>query len=123
MARPNIFDTPEQLESLIDQYFKETVRPTLSGLAVYLGIDRKTLHNYKGKPEFFPIIKRARDIVEAHYEERLVYEKNQTGVIFALKNMDWSDRTEFTGTVKGTMSWEKPKYLDDSIPEYKPESE
>ena len=29
--------------------------------------------------------------VEAIYEERLIYEQNQTGVIFSLKNMGWKD--------------------------------
>ncbi len=32
--------------------------------------------------------------VEAIYEERLIYEQNQTGVIFSLKNMGWKDKTE-----------------------------
>ena len=92
VGRPLKYETPEELESAIDAYFDETERPTLSGLALFLGFDsRQTLYNYKERDEFLDIIKRARLIVESKYEERLVYEPNQTGVIFALKNMEWKD--------------------------------
>jgi hypothetical protein len=91
-GRPPIWSNPNELKGLVDMYFETTTRWTLAGLAVFLGIDRKTLYNYEDKDEFFHIIKNARDRVEAIYEERAIYENNPTGVIFALKNMGWTDR-------------------------------
>jgi hypothetical protein len=90
-GRPMIWKDPIELSDLISDYFNQTSRPTLSGLAVFLEVDRQTLYNYKEKDEFFGIIKRATAKVEAIYEERAIYENNPTGVIFALKNMGWSD--------------------------------
>lgn len=93
-ADPLKFETPELLKAEVDKYFTSTTKPTLSGLALALGIDRQTLYNYKNRDEFFDIIKKATEIVEAKYEERLIYDGQPTGVIFALKNMGWKDKTE-----------------------------
>ena len=90
-GRPMIWKDPIELSNLIADYFDQTKRPTLSGLAVFLEVDRHTLYNYKERDEFFHIIKRATAKVESIYEERAIYENNPTGVIFALKNMGWSD--------------------------------
>jgi hypothetical protein len=90
-GRPMIWKDPIELSNLIADYFDQTTRPTLSGLAVFLEVDRQTLYNYREKDEFFGIIKRATAKVESIYEERAIYENNPTGVIFALKNMGWSD--------------------------------
>ena len=100
-GRPPIWKDPIELDKLVDEYFLSTQRPTLSGLAVYLGIDRQTLYNYKEKDEFFDIIKKATAKVESIYEERAIYENNPTGVIFALKNMGWTDRIANDHTTGG----------------------
>lgn len=92
--RPLIFKTPEELQSKIDEYIKTEERPTLAGLAYHLGINRQTLYNYKERPEFLDIIKSATDYIESQYEQRLIYGTNPTGLIFALKNMGWSDKKE-----------------------------
>jgi hypothetical protein len=94
VGRPLIFQSPDELKTAIDLYFAEDERPTLAGLAYALNISRQTLYNYAEKDEFFDIIKKARERVEAKYENRLIYENNPTGVIFALKNMGWKDRNE-----------------------------
>lgn len=103
-GRPLIFETPAALEEAIDGYIATELKPTLSGLAYHLGIDRQTLYNYKDRAEFFDILKKATDFVEFKYEQRLIYENNPTGVIFALKNMGWSDKqeikTEHSGTIE-----------------------
>lgn len=99
-GRPRIWKNPEKLQELVDQYFKSNDRWTLSGLAVFLDIDRQTLYNYAERDEYFDIIKKARDRVESIYEERAIYENNPTGVIFALKNMGWKDRTDVTSGEK-----------------------
>lgn len=105
-----IFKTPEELQKKIDEYIKTEEKPTLAGLAYYLGIDRKSLYNYKERPEFFHIIKRATDYIENIYEQRLIYGTNPTGLIFALKNMGWSDKKEIDQNTKGniTIEWSDP---------------
>lgn len=94
VGRPPIWTDPEQLQGLIDEYFEIAEHPTLAGLAYEIGVDRQTLYNYQEKNEFFGIVKAARERVEAIYEERLLYSSQPTGVIFALKNMSWRDKSE-----------------------------
>ena len=93
-GRPLKFKTEQELEKAIDEYFEIEDKPTLAGLAVHLGVGRRTLYEYDDRERFSHIIKRARETVEAKYERRLIYENNPTGVIFALKNMSWKDKTE-----------------------------
>jgi hypothetical protein len=119
-GRPMIWKDPIELSNLISDYFNQTSRPTLSGLAVFLEVDRQTLYNYREKDEFFGIIKRATAKVEAIYEERAIYENNPTGVIFALKNMGWSDRVANDHTTNGKdvtgikpIEWVKSKDAED----------
>lgn len=100
-GRPRLWKDPIELSNLIAEYFNSTERPTLSGLAVFLEIDRQTLYNYKERDEFFDIIKKATAKVESIYEERAIYENNPTGVIFALKNMGWTDRVANDHTSQG----------------------
>ena len=97
VGRPLLFQTPDELWSAVLDYIQKEKKPTLAGLAYFLGIDRQTLYNYKERPEFFDIIKKATNYVEHKYEERLIYESNPTGVIFALKNMGWKDKQEVEG--------------------------
>lgn len=69
---------------------------TMTGLANWLGIDRATLIRYaRGSDEYGDIISAARAKIEELYEGRLVYGGgNPAGVIFALKNIGWSDETK-----------------------------
>ena len=109
IGRPKLFDSAEELQAKIDAYFEsddahiiqEDVKfpaPTMSGLAMYLGIDRKSLYNYSQDDEFFPTIKKAKLRVESFLEKRL-YGNNVTGVIFSLKNnFDWKDKSEIEQT-------------------------
>jgi len=110
-GRPLLFETPEALNDAISAYIETEKKPTLAGLAYHLGIDRHTLYNYKERPEFFHIIKKATDFVEGIYESRLIYESNPTGVIFALKNMGWKDRQEIDQKLEGGISvnWQEPR--------------
>lgn len=119
MGRPLLFETPEQLKSRVDEYFASTERLTLAGLAEFLDVDRQTLYNYKERPEFFDIIKKATEKVEAKYEERLVYEGQPTGVIFALKNMGWKDKTEVESNNTHNINWVEtwPDGIDDQTGE------
>lgn len=105
-GRPLTFESAEQLEEAIERYFAEdayigegedrTYAPTMAGLALSCGVDRKTITNYSNKDEFFPTIKKARARIEAHLETRL-YGSAVTGVIFNLKNnFDWKDKQDVT---------------------------
>ena len=98
-GRPLKYRSKKKLEAAIEEYFRNcdaTEKPyTMSGLAVHLGIDRRTLLNYGSREEFFPTIKKARDKVESYAEEQLYLSSHTAGVIFNLKNnFGWKDRAE-----------------------------
>lgn len=108
-GRPLAFNSVEELQEKIDEYFESddahtvytnesgTTRvptPTMSGLALYLDVDRKTLVNYSRKEEYFHTVKKARARVEQFLEKKL-YGNNVTGTIFSLKNnFDWADKQQ-----------------------------
>lgn len=117
MSRPMKFESKEELKEKVDLYFKTNDKPTLSGLAVFLEVDRQTLYNYKKKDEFFDIIKDATAKVEAIYEERAIYGEKPTGVIFALKNMGWSDSIRADSNIKidDENKIDPSKYTDDEL--------
>jgi hypothetical protein len=107
-GRPPLYETPEQMEGIIESYFESVswtddngithCQPTMSGLAIELGMDRRSLVNYSHKEEFFPTIKKARSRVEKALEDHL-YSGQVAGVIFNLKNnFDWKDKTETAHT-------------------------
>lgn len=100
-GRKLLFDSPEELQKAVDSYFIQEDEPTLSGLAVHLGIGRRTLYEYKDRDVFSHIIRRAREKVESIYEARLIYKPNPTGVKFALMNMDWKEGQNVDMTTKG----------------------
>ncbi len=134
IGRPPHFETPGELQSEVDKYFKkpintrvvscaggtEKVLPvlTVGGLGYSLGFKSRTsFYDYcKRSDEFSTIIKRARYFIEANYEAML-QGNNVTGVIFALKNMGWRDKTEVeqtnTITMMGTITKDgKPLEFD-----------
>ncbi len=108
-GKPLAYKTIEALQQAIDLYFEtdafidmgmkdgEEVKmyaPTMAGLALSLGVDRKTLVNYSHREEYFLAIKKARAKVEVALEQRL-YGNNITGIIFNLKNnFAWADKQE-----------------------------
>lgn len=107
-GRPIKF-TEKELKNKVDQYIEETEKPTLAGLAYFLEIDRQTLYNYAEKDQFFDIIKKARNFIEARYEQELVYSANPTGKIFALKNMGWQDKSEVESSGSIGIIWNEQK--------------
>lgn len=74
------------------RYYK---RPTVTGLANFLGVHRSTLNNYEGMgEEYFDTLKRAKGLIEQHLEENL-YGNNVVGTLFNLKNnFGWKDKKE-----------------------------
>jgi DNA-packaging protein gp3 len=122
-GRPSLFNSPEELQKTIDDYF-EFCKPkiedgqllsfgdkvTITGLALYLGFEsRQSFYDYERHEEFSYIIKRARLRVESEYEKNL-QSKNPTGSIFALKNMGWQDKQEVDQKHSGgiTINWQEP---------------
>lgn len=98
-GRPPKYKTAEEMQEKIDKYFEQCDKDndpyTITGLAIALDIDRKTLLNYSDKEEFFPTIKKAKLRVENYLEKRLVKNSNVTGIIFNLKNnYDWKEKQE-----------------------------
>lgn len=121
-GRPPIWATPEELQKVIDKYFRECENnkspfltkegniikipnpliPTIAGLAYHLGVDRQTIYNYKGKDGFFDTIKKARDFILSRIEGKLTNASgNVTGAIFIAKNYGYQDKQELehSGTV------------------------
>jgi hypothetical protein len=93
--------TAAELQTKVNEYFEVEPKPTIAGLAVHVGVERKTLYNYKEQDELLHIVKEAIARIESKYEGRLIYENNPTGVIFALKNMGWRDKVEQDVRVEG----------------------
>ncbi len=102
------YKTVEELEAAVDHYFavdahvdqggEKQYLPTMSGLGISLGVDRRTIVNYSKNEQYFPTIKAARAKVEAFLEQRL-YGNTVTGVIFNLKNnFGWKDKSEVSST-------------------------
>ena len=108
VGKPLAFKTVDELQEAVDNYFKtdafmyvgedKVFAPTMAGLALSCGVDRKTIVNYSHRDEYLPTIKKARAIIEQHLEQRL-YGNAVTGVIFNLKNnFDWKDKSEVANT-------------------------
>jgi hypothetical protein len=100
-GKPPFYTDPLEMQMACDNYFakcEEDKEPlTITGLALALGFStRKSLLDYSEKIEFVNIIKKAHLKVECGYEKRLSAGQ-PTGAIFALKNMNWHDKTELTG--------------------------
>lgn len=132
VGRPPMFESAEQMQKLIDAYFKECDgkplldkdgtpirnkygkiikddrRPyTITGLALALGFTtRQALLNYEGKEEFVDTIKRAKSRVERYAEERLYDKDGANGAKFSLANnfKDWSEKQSVEASVKNSMT-------------------
>ena len=105
-GRPKKYNKAEEMQAKIDAYFSycdEKEKPyTITGLALALDMDRRSLLNYSEDSEFFPTIKKAKQKCEAYAEEQLYLGKNTAGVIFNMKNnYNWKDKTEQEVTVEG----------------------
>jgi hypothetical protein len=98
MGRPRIYQTPEELDELVDAYLQyckdEKKKPSTTGAAIFLGFsDKCSLYDYEKRDGFSHSIKRLLLHVENGHEENL-YGNSVTGSIFALKNMGWKDKVE-----------------------------
>jgi len=116
-GRPRIYENVDELAEMCESYFwvpvmidagnkvnpnekipsgkvESIAKPSVTGLALYLGFaDKTTLYEYRDRPEFSYPIKRALTMIERYHEEGLDG-NSVAGRIFALKNMGWKDKTE-----------------------------
>lgn len=98
-GRPPKYKTKEEIQALIDNYFKQCDLDnepyTVTGLALSLDMSRQDLINYSKKDEFVDTIKKAKMRVENYLEKRLINDSSCTGIIFNLKNnYGWRDKQE-----------------------------
>jgi hypothetical protein len=97
-GRPVKYKTATEMQKAIDAYFAECEikeKPlTIVGLAYALNLSRQGLLEYSAKDAFSDTVKRAKQRVEMHLEERLDGAA-PTGAIFNLKNnFGWKDQSE-----------------------------
>ena len=135
VGRPPRYESKEQIEGLIEDYFKwcdgeilmdgegkpildkkgnpircNTHPPTVTGLALALGfISRQGLLEYQAKKEFSDTITRAKSRIERYTEERLFDRDGVNGAKFSLKNnfRGWSETPE--------QEREEPEKNDDGL--------
>ena len=100
-GRPLKFESKEELENKINEYFShcdKVKKPyTIAGMAIYIGCSRDTIYEYeKNKDrieEYSDTIKKARDKILAYLEEKLMME-GKPGQIFIAKNYGYTDKQE-----------------------------
>lgn len=114
VGKPLKYKTVEEMQVLIDGYFKKQVdneKPlTVTGLARALGMTRQGLVEYEARDGFGDAIKEAKMIVQEFSEETLYTARNPVGAIFNLKNnWGWKDKHEVDNNLSGgvTIKWEE----------------
>lgn len=121
-GRPPKYDSPEQMQEIIEAYFRDcegymlkdndeeivfdkygqpvivgAKPPTITGLALALGFSsRQALLNYQAKAKFVDTITRAKSRVEEYAETRLFDKDGATGAKFSLANnfKGWAEKVE-----------------------------
>lgn len=123
-GRPLKYETVEELEEIIDNYFNSCIREvivrdkdghvildedgnvekelkmvkpiTVTGLAIAIGLTRDTLIRYEDRSEkFYDTITHAKQKCQEFAEEQLYLAKSANGPAFSLKNnWGWKDKTE-----------------------------
>ena len=123
-GRPRIYQTPEDMQPLIDDYFEKTKIWTIPGICYHLGFDhRHALADYAEQyPEFSATINRARLKIELQRNERLVDgdTKNVNGMKFDLtNNFGWVEKTETDNTHRfpNAINWQIVKENERVEPE------
>lgn len=124
MAGKRKFETPEELEKLVDQYFIdcasknriikgsrgqdiEKYQPmSVVGLCNFLNITKPTLAHYEARPEFKDILLLARQKIEQDIIDHAVNgDYNPVFSIFHLKNhFGWKDRNDADKTANDLLT-------------------
>jgi len=116
-GRPRKYNSPEEFDAKVDEYFIECDGPvTWTGLALHLGFcSRSAIDEYAEYDGFSYSVKRAKLLVEHNYEKRLGNsELSPSGTIFALKNFNWTDKTqtELSGPNGGPIKGLQVTFID-----------
>lgn len=91
--------------------------PTISGLSYALGFSTEAFRCYEHKDNFLATVKRAKQRVEMHLEQRL-YGQAPTGSIFSLKNnFGWKDKQEVDMNAKVNLTDMTDEELDRRLQE------
>jgi len=99
-----MYETPEELQLKVDEYFETHDKPTISELALFLGfVDRHSFYDYEQCSKFTHTIKRARAKLVGIIEKQATYGDKQTGPIFMLKNFGYSDKIEVNQKTEETV--------------------
>ena len=132
IGRPPKYKSKEEIQVMIDKYFKECEGkplqdedgnvltdkhgnpfivgqkpPTITGLALALGFNsRQALLNYQGREEFNDTITRAKAYVECYAEERLFDKDGANGAKFSLANNfdGWKEKQAIEADVKNDLT-------------------
>jgi hypothetical protein len=127
MAGKPKYETVEEMQELIDEYFEECLHkpildgdgevlldkygkplfypakpPTITGLALALGFhSRQSLLNYQGREDFYETITVAKSRVEMFAEEQLYTPGAANGAKFNLKNNfeGWTEKQQIDGNL------------------------
>lgn len=121
-GRPLKFKSPEEMQDKIDAWVEscwedqlrkdgsikrvQSTPYTVSGLALALECDPRTIINYETKDEFFPIIKRAKNMVLNNIETGALSGKyNPAAAIFNMKaNFGMQDKLTIDTNVSGSIT-------------------
>jgi len=98
-TKPLIISTPEEFQEKVKDFFEmclEHDKPaTASGLAYALGFSsRQSLYDYRQREEFKSAVDRAMLFIESGYEMQMAMGRGDGGIVFALKNFGWTDKTQ-----------------------------
>lgn len=85
VGRPRKLESADEVYELAEEYVASTDRPTIGGLALYLGLSGwKRLSEYEQRGEFSEAVKWAKARVLAHLEAAAIYDRS-IGAIFVMK--------------------------------------
>ena len=150
VGRPPKFESPQQMQAMVDEYFKSceghplvdeegnTVYdksgrvimvgqkpPTVTGLALALGFStRMSLINYEAKKEFLDTILRAKSRVEEYAETRLFDKDGAGGAKFSLANnfSGWAEKQTVEQTTELTGKDGGPVETTNAVTIYLPDN-
>lgn len=112
-GRKRFFQNPEEMWEACNDYFVGLLvathnpttgqldytwkkPPTVPGLARALGMTSHCLRNYNDRDEFGDVVERAIDVIREYLETGVVQPGNQSGKIFVMKNLGYSDTQTYT---------------------------
>lgn len=112
-GRKRFYQTPQEMVDVCEDYFRSLLvstlngktgqmeytwkrPPTVPGLARALGMSSEALRQYGMRDEFSDVVEAAKDVIREYLETGVVQPGNQSGKIFLMKNLGYSDTKTFT---------------------------